>query len=272
MLSIDARLGTTSSRNAGEPNASIIQTAMLWIERNAATLGHPVASPSKMIVESRRPSPDPPSSSRTITPPMPSAAASFSVSSGRVFFASHSPANGANLLRANSSAISRIALCSSVSSAVIALVRLLPTAIVTPEEAVFVAPGVVRIEVDVHARDQRTTELEHAAKPSARRLSAAPFGALAVRAMGRAFDHHRIRPDDIFEVRDKMRDRLERPEQAGRQFAESGFARGDAEFREVDLHVIREELEHACVARISFNKVLLNGRQHGLLAIDGCMN
>ena len=75
-------------------------------------------------------------------------------------------------------------------------------AIATPEEAVFVAPGVVRIKVDVHARDQRTLELEHAAKPSARRLSAAPFGALAVRAMGRAFDHDRIGPDDIFEVRD----------------------------------------------------------------------
>ena len=47
-----------------------------------------------------------------------------------------------------------------------------------------------------------------------------------------------------------MRDRLERPEQAGRQFAESGLARGDAEFRKVDLYVVREEIEHACVARV----------------------
>ena len=71
MLSIDVRFGTTCLRNPREPNASIIQTAMLWIERNAATLGHPVASASKMIVESKRPGPDPPSSSRTVTPPIP---------------------------------------------------------------------------------------------------------------------------------------------------------------------------------------------------------
>jgi hypothetical protein len=57
------------------------------------------------------------------------------------------------------------------------------------------------------------------------------------------------------------------PDKAGR-FAESGFARGDAELREVDLHVVREEIEHACLARVGSHKVLPNGRQHGLFTIN----
>src|SRR5580698_8043299 len=65
-----------------------------------------------------------------------------------------------------------------------------------------------------------------------------------------------------------MRDRLQRPEQSCRQFAESGFPRGDAEFREVDLDVVREEIEHTCLTRVGVDKVLLNDRQHGLLAMD----
>src|ERR1700733_9374977 len=188
MLSIDVRFGTTCLRNPREPNASIIQTVMLWIERNAATLGHPVASASKMIVESKRPSPDPPSSTRTVTPLIP-VPRPLSASRAEGSFLRPILRQTAPTWCARTRAPSRASRSARLSAQGNGCGPALPAAIATPEETIFVAAAVVGIEVDVHARDQRTPELEHATKPSARRLSAVPFNAFAVRPMGCAFDH-----------------------------------------------------------------------------------
>ncbi len=52
-------------RRSSVANRSIIQQAMLWIEMKAATVTSPRASSSKMIAESSRPRPEPPTSSGT---------------------------------------------------------------------------------------------------------------------------------------------------------------------------------------------------------------
>lgn len=64
--------------------------------------------------------PAPPASSLQNSPPMPSSPASFSTSTGKCEVASHSALWGASLSRANASAISTMARCSSVSSVAIA--------------------------------------------------------------------------------------------------------------------------------------------------------
>src|SRR3984893_3849404 len=96
------------------PKASIIQEAMLWIEMNADTVGQPVAKASKISAASNRESAEPPTSSRIYTPPIPSLAASRITSTGKCFSSSQRTACGAIFSAANSRAMSRTAICSSL--------------------------------------------------------------------------------------------------------------------------------------------------------------
>ena len=64
MVSIDASLGTHALRCSSVPNVSTIHAHILWIDRNAATVGSAVASFSKMRTASRRRNSLPPTSSR----------------------------------------------------------------------------------------------------------------------------------------------------------------------------------------------------------------
>ena len=57
--------GRYFSRSASEPNRSIIQLAMLWIDMKAAVETSPSDRASKIRAASRRVRPEPPTSSRT---------------------------------------------------------------------------------------------------------------------------------------------------------------------------------------------------------------
>src|ERR1700676_2652876 len=97
---------------------------MLWIEMKADTVGQPCASASKISAASNRLSPEPPTSSRMYTPPMPSLAASRITSTGKCFSSSQRIACGAIFSAAKSRAMSRTGIWSSLRANCIGYPRL----------------------------------------------------------------------------------------------------------------------------------------------------
>jgi hypothetical protein len=89
---------------------------MLWIEMYPAMDGQPVASASKMSTASVLVNPEPPTSSATQIPPIPSWAALRSTSTGKCLRWSQSTACGARCSSAKPRTVSTRARWSSVSS------------------------------------------------------------------------------------------------------------------------------------------------------------
>lgn len=127
--------------------------------------------------------------------------------------------------------------------------------------------GIVRVEVDMHTTYlqpvRRFAKLKDAAEASARRLPAMPGLAIVTCSECRAFDDDMVTLFNDLERVSVMSNALYRRAKAFGHICEGRPAIADAKFWEVNLDIIRKQLNDAGVSRVGLLEI--GGGQIGLL-------